>query len=182
MHDNSILGVGRGRVLIIPVWGGPGSPMIRSQSAPLPSLVVLLAMNHLSWNCRRFRNLWTIHELSIIVREKDPNTVFLMDTRSDEKRMEGLRCKLGFHNKLIISSLISHEIWLIYLCFRETLMGLLCMILWFTHKVLLILFHFIIWNLSFMWVILIPLSLKLSHLVCRYKGEEEKRMKSAQFN
>ena len=84
--------------------------MIRSRSAPLPSLAVLLTMNHLSWNCRRLGKSWTFCELSIIVREKDPNTVFLMNTRSDEKRMEGLRCKLGFHNKLIVSSLISHEI------------------------------------------------------------------------
>ena len=31
-------------------------------------------------------------------------------------------------------SVISHEIWLIYLCFRENLIRLLCMILWITHK------------------------------------------------
>ena len=38
-------------------------------------------MNCISWNCRGLRNPQRVRELSDLVRAKDPNLVFLMETK-----------------------------------------------------------------------------------------------------
>jgi exonuclease III len=51
-------------------------------------------MNILSWNCRGLGNPWTIRDLCQLTKEKNPNLVFLMETKLRRKKMELIRCKL----------------------------------------------------------------------------------------
>jgi ribonuclease HI len=59
-------------------------------------------MNCLVWNCRGLGNPRTVKELTDLVRIKDPSAVFIIETWLDEDRLEILRCKLSFANKLVV--------------------------------------------------------------------------------
>ena len=61
-------------------------------------------MSCLLWNCRGLGNPQTVHELTIMVKQKDPLVLFLSETKLDEKRMEILWCYWGFARKVIVSS------------------------------------------------------------------------------
>jgi exonuclease III len=59
-------------------------------------------MNILSWNCWGLGNLWTIRHLCQLIKEKHPSLVFLMETKLRSKKMELIRCKLGFKNLFVV--------------------------------------------------------------------------------
>jgi exonuclease III len=59
-------------------------------------------MRILSWNCRGLRNLWTVRYLCLLVKEKCPIMIFLMETKLQRERMEIIRCKLGFKNLFMV--------------------------------------------------------------------------------
>ena len=61
-------------------------------------------MSCLLWNCRGLGNPQTVHELTIMMKQKDPLVLFLSETKLDEKRMESLRCYWGFAGKFIVPS------------------------------------------------------------------------------
>ena len=45
-------------------------------------------MSCLSWNCRGLGNPQTVDELVTLVGKKDPNVVFLMETKSNVEAIE----------------------------------------------------------------------------------------------
>ena len=53
-------------------------------------------MNILSWNCRGLGNLEAVLTLHNLVKTQEPKVLFLMETKLDSKRMEGIRVKLRF--------------------------------------------------------------------------------------
>jgi ribonuclease HI len=61
-------------------------------------------MSIISWNCRGLGNLRTVQELYRLVKQKKPIMVFLMETKLRKKKMEAIRCKLGFPNMLVVDS------------------------------------------------------------------------------
>ena len=61
-------------------------------------------MSCLFWNCRGLGNPQTVHELTVMVRQKDPLVLFLFETKLDEKRLEVLRCQWGFVGKFVVPS------------------------------------------------------------------------------
>jgi hypothetical protein len=61
-------------------------------------------MSCLAWNCRGLGNPQTVHELSIMVRKKDPIVLFLSVTKLDENRLEVLRCHWRFGGKFVVPS------------------------------------------------------------------------------
>uniref|UniRef100_A0A2N9GM00 RNase H type-1 domain-containing protein n=1 Tax=Fagus sylvatica TaxID=28930 RepID=A0A2N9GM00_FAGSY len=62
------------------------------------------AMSCLAWNCRGLGNPQTVHELSIMVRKKDPLVLFLSETKLDENQLEVLRCYWKFVGKFVVPS------------------------------------------------------------------------------
>jgi hypothetical protein len=63
-----------------------------------PPIVMIL----LSWNCRGLGNPRAIRDLCHLVRKKKPNFLFLMETKSNSRRMEFLRVKLGFEGLFVV--------------------------------------------------------------------------------
>ena len=61
-------------------------------------------MSCLFWNCRGLGNPQTVHELTVMVRQKDPLVLFLSETKLDVKRLEVLRCQWGFGGKFGVPS------------------------------------------------------------------------------
>jgi hypothetical protein len=61
-------------------------------------------MSCLAWNCRGLGNPQTVHELSIMVRKKDPLVLFLSETKLDANRLEVLRCYWKFAGKFVVPS------------------------------------------------------------------------------
>ena len=61
-------------------------------------------MSCLVWNCRGLGNPQTVHELTIMVRQKDPTALFVSETKLDEKRLELLRCLWSFAGKFVVPS------------------------------------------------------------------------------
>lgn len=53
-------------------------------------------MSLLSYNCRG------VGEARVIVRLTNPKVVFLMEIKSERKRMEEVRLKLGFDNCFVV--------------------------------------------------------------------------------
>ncbi|KAF5450043.1 hypothetical protein F2P56_030424, partial [Juglans regia] len=51
-------------------------------------------MKTLSWNCRGLGNAWTVQDLCMIVEEKRPSVVFVMETKLQVSRLEGIRRRL----------------------------------------------------------------------------------------
>lgn len=61
----------------------------------------------ISWNCRGLKNPRTVHDLCLLVQDKKPNIVFLMETKLDMRRMDGVRKRLGFYECLIVDAISS---------------------------------------------------------------------------
>ncbi len=61
-------------------------------------------MSCLVWNCRGLGNPQTVHELTIMVRKKDPLVLFLSETKLDVSRLEVLRCQWKFGGKFVVPS------------------------------------------------------------------------------
>ena len=61
-------------------------------------------MNLLSWNCRGLGNSQTVHALRGLVNRNDPKFIFLMETKINTIRMDGVRRMVGFENGLSIPS------------------------------------------------------------------------------
>ena len=61
-------------------------------------------MNLLSWNCRGLGNSQTVHALRGLVNRNDPKFIFLMETKINTIRMDGVRRIVGFENGLSIPS------------------------------------------------------------------------------
>ncbi|XP_042974710.1 uncharacterized protein LOC122306347 [Carya illinoinensis] len=53
-------------------------------------------MKHLSWNCRGLGNPRAVHDLCLLVREKKPNLVFLIETKLRTSKFDSIKRKLGF--------------------------------------------------------------------------------------
>jgi len=58
-------------------------------------------MKLIAWNCRGLGNSLAIRSLLNLQKEEDPNILFLSETKMDEKRIEGLRWKLGLMNLVV---------------------------------------------------------------------------------
>jgi exonuclease III len=56
----------------------------------------------LSWNCQGLGNPWSVQDLSLMVKEKRPNIIFLMETKCRKSKMEGIRVKLGFEGLFVV--------------------------------------------------------------------------------
>jgi hypothetical protein len=61
-------------------------------------------MRLINWNCRELGNLRTVRDLCLLIKEKCPKMVFLMETKLRKERMEKIRCKLGFQNLFAMDS------------------------------------------------------------------------------
>ena len=61
-------------------------------------------MNSLCWNCWGIGNPWTIFALRDYVQRWNPRLVFLLETKSKNRRMEKIKFKLGFTNGLYVQS------------------------------------------------------------------------------
>jgi exonuclease III len=59
-------------------------------------------MTLLSWNYRGLGNPCTVRDLCRLVKTKKPNLVFLMETKSRNKRMETVRVRIGFANLFVV--------------------------------------------------------------------------------
>jgi exonuclease III len=59
-------------------------------------------MSLISWNCRGLGNPRTVRDLSQMVKEKQPNFLFLIETISSKKRMESLRVKFGYQGLFVV--------------------------------------------------------------------------------
>jgi hypothetical protein len=56
-------------------------------------------------SARGLGNPQIVHDFSRMVKEKTPNLVFLMETKSRRNKMEKIRTKLGFPNMFVV------EVW-----------------------------------------------------------------------
>ncbi|XP_042988754.1 uncharacterized protein LOC122316289 [Carya illinoinensis] len=61
-------------------------------------------MNLLSWNCRGLGNPQTVSFLKLLVKEKNPSMIFLMETKCGKGRLEEVRRILGFESCLTVES------------------------------------------------------------------------------
>jgi exonuclease III len=59
-------------------------------------------MNLLSWNCQGLGNPWTVQDLCLMVKEKKPDILFLMETKCKKERLEGVRVRLGFQCLFVV--------------------------------------------------------------------------------
>jgi hypothetical protein len=56
----------------------------------------------LSWNCRGLGNPGAVRELCQLVKDKKPTLLFLMETKSRQPTMEGIRVRLGFEGLFVV--------------------------------------------------------------------------------
>jgi hypothetical protein len=56
----------------------------------------------LNWNCRGLGNPGAVRELCQMVKKKKPTLLFLMETKSRQNKMEGLRVRLGFEGLFVV--------------------------------------------------------------------------------
>ena len=59
-------------------------------------------MSIIVWNCRGLGNLWTVTELEVVIRAKDPSVLFLAETWADEARLKEIKRKIEFDNLFIV--------------------------------------------------------------------------------
>ena len=59
-------------------------------------------MRCLSWNCHELGNPQTVDELVTLVGKKDPNVVFLMETKSNVEAIEKVLWKIQFAHKFVV--------------------------------------------------------------------------------
>lgn len=53
-------------------------------------------MNLLSWNCRGIGSPRKVRDLCLLVKENNPNILFLMETKCKKTKLELIRVKLGY--------------------------------------------------------------------------------------
>lgn len=53
-------------------------------------------MNCLSWNCRSLGKARTVRVLNDLIKDRNPDVVFLIETISQANKIEELRIKLGY--------------------------------------------------------------------------------------
>jgi hypothetical protein len=53
-------------------------------------------MSILAWNCRGLGNLRTVRDLRLMVKEKSPNFLFLMETKARNSVLQKVRTSIGF--------------------------------------------------------------------------------------
>jgi exonuclease III len=59
-------------------------------------------MSLLAWNFQGRRDLRTVRDLRLMVKEKRPNFVFLMETKIRNPRLQKLRVSIGFEGLLTV--------------------------------------------------------------------------------
>ncbi|KAL3819736.1 hypothetical protein ACJIZ3_005641 [Penstemon smallii] len=60
-------------------------------------------MNCLSWNCQGLGGPWTVRTLEDHIRAKNPQIIFLMETRLSERKIDFLKNKLGLYGVAVSS-------------------------------------------------------------------------------
>ena len=60
-------------------------------------------MNIVSWNCRGLGNPRAIRAFKELIKEKDPIIAFVMETRMEARRVEGLKNRVGFSNVFAVN-------------------------------------------------------------------------------
>ena len=68
-------------------------------------------MSSLSWNCRGLGNPQTVDELVTLVGKKDPNVVFLMETKSMLKLLRKFAEKSSFLTSLLFLDQTKEVVW-----------------------------------------------------------------------
>ncbi|XP_042939392.1 uncharacterized protein LOC122274417 [Carya illinoinensis] len=61
-------------------------------------------MSCLSWNCRGLGNPRTVNKLHLMVQNKSPKFVFLMETKSNRTKVEAVKRRLQFDNSFVVNS------------------------------------------------------------------------------
>ncbi|XP_042982759.1 uncharacterized protein LOC122311987 [Carya illinoinensis] len=61
-------------------------------------------MNLLSWNCRGLGNPRTVQDLYRMVEEKRPKVIFLIETKANASRLDGVRRRLGFEGCFVVEA------------------------------------------------------------------------------
>jgi exonuclease III len=56
----------------------------------------------LSWNCRGLGTPRTVRDLCRLVKEKKPALVFLMETKLRQKKLETIRCRIGYYGLFVV--------------------------------------------------------------------------------
>ena len=59
-------------------------------------------MNCLVWNCCGLGNLRTGKKLGDIIRAKDPSIVFIVETLTDDARLDMIQANLDFEHKWVV--------------------------------------------------------------------------------
>ncbi|GMI90889.1 hypothetical protein HRI_002758200 [Hibiscus trionum] len=61
-------------------------------------------MKLLSWNVRGLGQSWTVNRLKHMLRDVNPAVIFLIETKLQCKRMEGIRKLCGYSNGIDVAS------------------------------------------------------------------------------
>lgn len=61
-------------------------------------------MNLICWNYQGFGNSRTICELHLLVKEKVPGVVFLIETKYNRNKVEGIHDRLGFDHSFVVDN------------------------------------------------------------------------------
>ncbi|XP_040994390.1 uncharacterized protein LOC121240940 [Juglans microcarpa x Juglans regia] len=61
-------------------------------------------MKCLTWNCRGLGNLRTVRELHFLVKQKGPNILFLIETKSSREGTEQIRNSIGFDRSFTVNA------------------------------------------------------------------------------
>jgi len=68
----------------------------------------------ISWNSRGLGNPRTVRDLHQMVKEKQPNLVFLMETLSQKSHLERIKQRLGFDGLFVVD--LVHKSGGLHLC------------------------------------------------------------------
>jgi hypothetical protein len=74
-------------------------------------------MNLLSWNCRGIGNPRAVQDLRLLVKEKQPTLLFLMEMRAKNKKLQAIRRSLGFEDMFFVDPGLVGAL----LCFGRTM-------------------------------------------------------------
>ena len=61
-------------------------------------------MKILSWNCRGICNTSTVRALRALVKVRNPQVIFLCETKASESRIQSIACSLGFSEHLTVAA------------------------------------------------------------------------------
>ena len=59
-------------------------------------------MSIIVWNYRGLGNLWTVTELEVVIRAKDPSILFIAETWADEAKLKEIKQKIELDNLFIV--------------------------------------------------------------------------------